>query len=151
MKKFKFRLESVLGYREQVEKQTQVALAQVQHLVVEHEQKLLQAYTIIEGAREELRAEEQEGHIDIRSVRQQRIHIGGLKTRVSDMLKKLRKLERELSRRRETVIQARKERKVLELLKGRRHVEYLNEAHQADQAELDDIAGKAEVLKRSEA
>ena len=57
MKKFKFRLESVLGYREQVEKQTQVALAQVQHLVVEHEQKLLQAYTNIEGAREELRAE----------------------------------------------------------------------------------------------
>jgi flagellar FliJ protein len=151
MKKFEFRLESVLGYREQVEKQRQVALAKIQHLVVEHEQKLLQAYSILEKAREDLRGEERVGGcVDVRTVRQQRVHIGTLKSRVSDLLKQLRKLERELAHQRDTVIQARKERKVLELLKDRRHVEYVKEADRVEQAELDDIAGKAEVLKRSQ-
>jgi len=151
MKKFQFRLESVLGYREQVEKQKQVALARIQNLVVEHQQKLLQAYSILEQARAQLRDEETaRGTVDVHTVRQRRLHIGSLKSRVSDLLKRMRKLERELSKRREEVIQARKERKVLELLKERRRVEYVMDVERADQKELDDVAGKADALKRTE-
>jgi flagellar FliJ protein len=149
MKKFKFRLDSVLDYREQVEKERQVALTKVHRLVVEHEQKLLEAYAVLERAREDLRAQERGGEIDVAQARQHRLHIGSLRKQVSEVLKRLRKLEVELASRREEAVQARKERKVLEMLKAKRRAEYVKEADRFEQAELDDIAQKQEVLKRT--
>lgn len=149
MKKFAFRLESVLRYREQVEREKQVALTKVHQLVVDHEQRLLEAYAILEGAREQLRKRESSGEINVSDAKQQRVYIGSLRRRVSEVLKRLRKLELELDRRREETIHARKERKVLEMVKARRRAEYIKDAGRAEQAELDDIATKKEVLKRT--
>ena len=123
MKKFRFRLERVLNYREQMEKEKQIALTKVHQLVVEHEGRLLEAYAILERARDELRRAESAGEIDIEEVRKQRVYIGSLKRRVSDVLKSLRKLEIELARRRDEAVQARKEKKTLEMLKTRKRAE----------------------------
>ena len=149
MKRFAFRLENVLRYREQVERERQIALAKVHQLVVDHEQKLLEAYAVLEEARGELRKHESNGEINVTEARQQRVYLGSLRRHVSEVLKRLRKLELELDRRREEAIGARKERKVLEMLRTRRHEEYLRETGRADRAELDDIATKKEVVRRA--
>ena len=151
MKKFRFRLERVLSYREQLEKERQIALTRVHQLVVDHERKLMEAYSVVERAREELRQREADGEIDVEAVRAQRRYIATLKRRVSDVLKRLRKLEIELAQRRDDAVQARKECKVLEMLKQRRRGEHLDEVKRAEQAELDDIATKREVRKRNSA
>ena len=148
MKKFVFNLEPVLNYREQVEKETQVALTKVQQLVSDHEGRLLEAYRILEGARGELRKQVGGGKIDMDEAKRQRLYIVSLKERVSEVLKRLRKLEVELTQRRDEAVQARKERKVLEMLRSRRHLAYMKEADRAEVAELDDLAGKKEAAKR---
>jgi len=149
MKKFRFRLERVLNYRAQVEKQKQIALSEVHQLVVDHEQKLIDAYRVLEGARDELRRDASAGDMDITKVKEQRVYIGLLKRRVSDVLKRLRRLEIELAQKREEAVQARKERKVLEMVKTRRRAEHVKEVSRAERVELDDIANKKEVLKRT--
>ncbi|HUV38164.1 MAG TPA: flagellar export protein FliJ [Planctomycetota bacterium] len=149
MKKFRFRLERVLNYREQVEKQKQIALTEVHRLVVDHQQKLLDAYAVLEHARDDLRRAEGVGEIDVQTVRDSRVYIGTLKRRIAEVLKRLRKLEIELEQKRDEAVQARKERKVLELVKTRRAAEHRKETGRVEQAELDDIATKNEVLKRT--
>lgn len=150
MKKFKFRLESVLNHRGRVEKEKRVALTKVHQLVVTHEQRLLGVYAIIEAAREDLRREESARDIDIPQARQHRLYIGSLSLRVMEVLKRLRKLEIEQATRREEAIQARKERKVLEMLKIRRRAEHVKALERAERIELDDIAARNEVVKRME-
>ena len=134
MKRFTFRLESVLRYREQVEREKQIALTKVHQLVVDHEQRLLEAYAILEGAREQVCERESRGDINVSDAKQQRLHIGSLRRLVSEVLKRLRKLELQLDRRREEAIHARKERKVLEMVKARRRAEYVKEAGRVEQA-----------------
>ena len=149
MKKFKFRLERVLDYREQVEKEKQAALGKVHQLVVQHEQTLLEAYEVLEGARDKLRQAESKGEIDIPRARENRVYIGSLRRRISEVLKGLRKLEIELARCREETIQATKERKVLEMLKARQQETHGREVRKAERVELDDIAMKNEIAKRA--
>ena len=150
MKKFLFRLESVLGHRERVEKGKQIALTRVHQLVLDHEQRLLEAHVIVEAAREELRKHESGPEIDVAEARQHRLYIGSLRMRVAEMLKRLRKLEIELGQRRDEAVQARRERKVFETLKTRRHAEYLKEIERDERIELDDIAARKEVVRRAE-
>ena len=151
MKKFQFRLDRVLNYREQVEKEKQIALTKVHQLVVDHEKKLLQAYTVLEEARENLRQAGTCGELDVAELREHRLHIGSVRRRLSEVLKRLRKLEVDLEHRRGEAVKARKERRVLEMVKGRRHAEYVAEAERAEQAELDEIATKKEVIRRNSA
>ena len=148
MKKFTFNLERVLSYREQVEKEKQVALTKVQQLVADHESRLLEAYSVLETARGELRSQLGGGLLDVQRAKEQRRYIAILKERVSAVLKRLRKLEILLNQRRDEAVQARKERKVLEMLKGRRRRAYMKELDRAEVVELDDLVGKKEAAKR---
>jgi flagellar FliJ protein len=149
MKKFKFRLESVLNYREQIEDQKRIAMAKVQRVIVDEERKLTEAHRALEEAREEIRRS-RTGEIDVAASRRQMTYVSGLKERVSDVLKGLRKLEQELNRKREELVQARKDHKVLEMLKRRRLVEYVKDAEHADQAQTDDLVNTAEATRRAE-
>ena len=148
MKKFRFRLESILKHREGVEKQKHISLSQVHELVLGEEQRLLEAQGLLDEARDELKTQENGGEIDLPRVRQQMAYTDSLRQRVSGLLGRVRELEARLARRREEAIGARRNRKVIESLKERRHGEYLREAGRDERIRLDDIANRKEAIRR---
>jgi flagellar export protein FliJ len=149
MKRFGFRLDSVLDYRRQVEKQKQILLGEVRQRVAFQERALWEASTTLVEARENLRRQESVGEIDVARAQQHRWHIGSLVKRLSELTMRLRMLEIELSRRRDEAVRAQKERKVLEMLRARCHARYLRKAERTEQNELDDLAAKNQTIRRT--
>jgi len=150
MKRFRFRLASILKYRQGLEKQKRISLKQVHELVLGEERKLLEAQSLLDEALDELMTQENGGRIDLAQLRQQMAYTDSLRRRVCGLLGRVRELESRLARRREEVIRARSDRKVIESLKERRHGEYLREAGRDERITLDDIANRKEVLRRQE-
>jgi flagellar FliJ protein len=141
MKRFEFQLESVLMVRRQLEKQKQIELARVLKSVAEEEECLEDACGALEDARDSLRVSES-GAIDIDAVRVQRVYIGALRKRIADIAHHISELETELATRRNDVVKASKDRKVLERLKDKRFAEYRYTMDRAEQATLDEVAAR---------
>ena len=130
-----------MGYRERLEKEKQVALAYMQRGVLEQQQKLGEAHRVLDDAREELRREAATGEIDLSQIRRQKAYLSGVARQVVELQERLHVLEVELSTRRDEAIRARKDRKVLELLKRRRRASWMQQRERVEQSELDELAG----------
>jgi flagellar FliJ protein len=149
VKKFEFRLESVLRYRAQREKEKEISLAALRRLVLEDQRKLVEANVVLDAACEELRRQERSGEIDVAQARQGRLYLHSLRKKVSGILEGMRRLESDLIVCREETLRAMRERKIIEILKARRRAEHVRKIERAEQAELDDVVGRREAVKRS--
>jgi len=140
---FKFRLEPLIKIRKDTLQERQSELAQA-----------YDARNILEGYLKEIERQLLEGTATAREMMQpgQAVnvdHLLGLRRQEmflranqDDLKQKAQIIDEEIERRRDAVIEANKELKIVEKLKEKRYEKYLAEEKRADTKEMDEIAGR---------
>ncbi len=139
MKRFRFKLQAVLDHRLRIEKAKKQAFAQAVGLVNQKQHQLEQIYGLLRQERAAL-AGKTTGLLDIDELLAHRRYVGSLELRLSHLHSELHKRQQLLDQRRQALLEASRDRKVLERLKDRRHEEYQLEMRRAEQREQDEIA-----------
>lgn len=145
-RRFEFRLESVLGYRQGVEGQKKNALALARRVVVEQNERLMKLLSEEEEGKRCLK-ELQRKTLDLDRVKMTHAYLIGLDRRIRKAHEVLGKLQEEEHRNRREWMEARRSVRVLEKLKERRHREWAYEAEREEQKVLDEVAQNQAVRK----
>ena len=140
MRRFAFRLESVLRLRDRLEEQARVRVAQANEARNRAERSVYECYAAIEAETRKLREKESSGEVDIDYVMRSGGYILYLRIRLGNLFKKLQEAEVELEKERQALVQARRDKRSLELLRERCHKRWLSEASREEQAEFDEMA-----------
>ncbi len=138
MKRFAFRLENVLHYREEVEQQRQLTLARATEALEARRQEVRRLQKQVDEATEEMRRLGVR-KLDLAALRQQQMHLGSLRGMLGGMERRLREAEAEWERVRGEYVEARKERRALELLRTQRASAHAHEAGVEEQKEMDEV------------
>jgi len=135
-----FRLESVLGYRQQLEDEAHQTLGRLQRQLWE-EQERLKALRAEQGrVRDEIARREAEPTIDVESVNQGFAYRDLLEVRIDRQTEQVRIAAENVEGQRERVVAAMRDRKVMEKLKEHHVADYLAWAKQIEGRALDDVA-----------
>lgn len=138
MKKFQFKLQKLLDYRESIEEKLlgELGVLRAQH---ETEQKaLVQAVSLHDSYRNEVR--NQLSHGDVEDIKAAHRYMNELANRVTMQEQRVRQIEKLKDKKTEEVVEASKDRKVLERLRELKMAEYKSEAQHDEQKFLDDLA-----------
>ncbi len=139
MKKFSFNLESVLNHRKLLEEREQEKLSKIH-------QALLLAQSQKEGLRLQTKeclqmmAQEQKGLIDLDKIRHLASYIEKLELDIAELAQQILKIEVEKERQTECLIEARKQREIVDKLKEKRHATYDREGRELEQKLLDELS-----------
>ena len=137
MKGFRFRLDPVLGHRERVEHERagEHARALAAQLAAERARD-----DAVRPARRDARASLRDGHaaLDAETLRATYAHLGYLDRAIRAAQQRADACAAETARSQARLIEAARDRKVLETLKDRRREAFAHEASLAEQRELDD-------------
>jgi flagellar FliJ protein len=149
-RRFRFRLQKVLDYRETIERRVQSELAALES------ERMRKAD---EQRRLEIRREEtlmrlvelQAGELDPLEDALQRSFARGLDAEISRVCAEIRALDRRVDDKRAELVQATKDRKVMQQLKEDAWREFRAEELRAEQTTLDEIGGQMFVRQAIEA
>lgn len=141
MKRFGFRLQKVLNYRGEVERQRQMTLARAAEAVRAREREVRKLEDRASQSMEEMRKLGR-GKVDVGGLRQEHVHLGLIRRETREAKGQLRVAETESGVAREGFLEARKGRKALEVLRTQRAAEYGHEADLEAQKELDEISAR---------
>ncbi len=147
-KKFRFKLQSVLRYREMLEEDAKRIFAKANQAVEEQKRKeeVLQVErTALQG---DLRAMNAGGQVPFARMVNTLKYIGGLDTGIASAQHEANRLRQEMEVTRLAFVTIRRDRKALEILKEKRHQEYLKEEERQRQLALDELSLR--VLHRQE-
>lgn len=136
----KFRLETLLSIRENLLKEKQAELAkayEAERIVEEKRRKTLDEMVALSG---QARSMMQSGRIDVGFLLGARRHEAFLLAMRKDMDEKLVLIRQEIDLRRQAVIEANKEVKILEKLKEKQRERYRIEQGKSDVKRMDEIA-----------
>jgi flagellar FliJ protein len=143
---FKFRLEPLIKIRDNVLKECQAELAKAYNarsILEEHireiERQLLEGTTT---ARNLMKPGQTVNVEYLLGLRRQEMF---LRANQDDLNQKMQMLEEEIERRRNAVIAANKELKIIEKLKEKRREQYLADERREETKEMDEIAGNRRV------
>ncbi len=137
-RRFRFKLDAVLRYREMIEKEKQKEFAVANRAVEEQRQHLEQMAQDRLHTQEDVRDLYQENAAFHQVVENYR-HINVIDKHVNVGLHELKKLEQEAERRRQVYIAARRDRRGVEILKEKRQDEHAREEEREAQRELDEL------------
>lgn len=147
VKRFEFRLEPVRRYRAGVEKERKREFAEAQ---AAYDRELAELRRLRdEEARvgEELRRELR-GRCDAERVRAGEIRLDLLHLRIEKQEARVREALRHLEERRRALLEAARERKVMDRLRELRWEDHLYEMGREEQGFLDEVAGGRFILRR---
>ena len=139
MKKFQFRLQKVKEIKEEIEKQKMQQLAAAQNRVAKEVEKLDVLYTNQTECYqrlEELRSNEK---IDCTEMRSCYDFLNRLEQDIANQKIRIARANQEVEKRRLILLEAAKERKILDNLKDRQQKVYMSEIARKEQAVLDDL------------
>jgi len=139
MKKFSFRLQTVLNVKEQKEEKLKNELLKLNALKAKQEILLRELDAVKKQKGREKQQCQSEGTSIDRLVHFEK-HIQSLMAKIDDTEKKIKELERMSDKKREEVVQATKEKKVFEKLKERDFRVFNKAISDAEQKALDEIA-----------
>ncbi|MDR0706171.1 MAG: flagellar export protein FliJ [Planctomycetaceae bacterium] len=139
---FRFRLEPLITIRDNTlkEKQGELAKAYEARRIVEDKQRELEQELVenVTAGRQRL----QTGTIDIEFLLGLRRHEAYLNAQIEVVRGHLRQIDEEIERRRNAVLEANKELKIIEKLKEKRYEKYQTEENRKETIRLDEIAMK---------
>lgn len=135
----KFKLQSVLNYRNTLEEQAQQALALSQQLKQELLARVKQQQLELQQQDQLLQARQQEG-LTIAEIDLYENRISHCRRCCAELTRQLQELERKILKQREELLQAARERQVMEKLKGRQESEYRQEQERKERSQLDEIS-----------
>lgn len=144
MKRFRFSLEKVLEYREQVESQrvrTFAVAAEVFRRRREELAALADELALYKGRLAEMGV----GRADVRELTLYRTYLGHCEMKVATAVEWLRDAAREMEARREEMVRAGKDRRVIERFKEIKREHYDYEAQREETKELDEIGTRGFV------
>ena len=135
----KFKLQSVLNYRQSLEDQAQQVLTASLQRQQDLEDQLLTQQQALDKADIELKQRQQEGmtaaEIDLY---ESQIH--HCRRIIEDIQQRLQRLERRIKEERKELLHAARERQVLEKLKDKQEAEYRQELSRQERVMLDEIS-----------
>ncbi|MCS6831648.1 MAG: flagellar export protein FliJ [Armatimonadota bacterium] len=143
MRRFEFSLQKVLDYRQRVEEQAIRAFAEAQaHLI--RERAMLHQLLI---EREEcLRRSQRRQQLAIELLDIEQTYLSALEGRIEAQRERVAQAEKVLQKKREALIEAQRERKVLERLREKHYEQWRQEMLHSEQKSLDDLATVRAVL-----
>ena len=147
---FRFRLQRVLDYRETVEHRVQAELAALEHERVRAIEALRQLEAEREGVLMQL-VELQRGTLDPFEDALVRAYGRDLDARAARKVAEIAALDRRIVAKRDELVQASKDRKVMERLREQAWQEFVAEQLRVEQAALDEIGGQLFVRQRRDA
>ena len=139
MKKFSFRLQTVLNVKEQKEEKLKNDLLRLNALKAKQQLLLKELETTIKQKGKEKQQNQAEG-TSIEKLMYYEKHIQHLMHKIDDTEKKIKEIENMSDKKRVEVIQASKEKKVFEKLKERDFRVFNKAISDAEQKALDEIA-----------
>ena len=138
MKQFSFRLEPVLNYRRLIEDGEESKLRGIQSAILKTQQTRDELGTQIERCGRSL-AERSTGTLDMDEVRTLSSYLDKLRAELARISQTLLQLEQDQKRQLAILLEARKEREVVEKLREDHFSDYRREAEAMEQKVLDDL------------
>ena len=148
MKKFKFRLQKVMEFKEEIERQRMLDLGRAKKRVSSEERKLEQLWKEDSDCRIQIEEKEKE---DIINPVEMDLYYRYLRKLGSDMesqKERIQAAKNKMEEKRQILLTARKERKILEKLKEKKYFAYVTGIARKEQFYLDDLASTAFIRRR---
>ncbi len=136
---YKFKLQSVLNYRQILEGQAQQQLAASLQQRLELQQQQVRVEERLEQTDRELRVKQQKG-MDIAEMTLFEDQISHCQRQLELLRKQLHRLEKTIDEQRQELLQASMERQVMEKLRDKQKDEYLREEGRKERELLDEIS-----------
>jgi len=150
MARFKFRLEALLTHRQQVEKEKQRRVAQVQQEIQAVVREVQETQARIAAENRTLGIRELTGRLDMQYIAHEKRFVGALAVRISLAMQRLAGLEQTLAAARAELLAAARARKVIEKLKEKQYARWRTEQERKDAAVTDEIGTQLAVRNGTE-
>jgi len=138
---FTFRLDPLISIRDNILKEKQAALAQAYEARRIKEEERGELEQNIAGNLQSARKVMQSGKIDVNFLLGVRRHEMFLIAQLEEVRQQIVLIEEEIERRRQAVIEANKELKIIEKLREKKREQYLAEEKRKEIRDMDEIAG----------
>ena len=150
MKKFRFRLEPLLRLREQREDQKKRVVAQYQLRINEMQRQALEMAERIKEEGEYLRDQHRRGTVDLHWLRHYYSFVTHTQRAIARRIDEVLGLQKELTTARQELMEATRQKKVLEKLKEKQKLRYLKHLEKREVHRLDEIGTSAFLRARTE-
>lgn len=149
MPKFTFQLEGVLSLRKRAEQQAQRSLAERTAHAASLRAEIERLNNDLVSATNELRSGHLQGAVNVAYLTAHRRYTQSVAKRGGDLMTKLAHAEREVTKARQQLSEAAKQRKVLETLRDKQEARWRAELIRRELLEADDDAGRwADMISR---
>jgi flagellar FliJ protein len=135
----KFKLQSVLNYRQSLEDQAQQVLTASLQQQRELEEQFIAQQQVLREADTELKQRQQEG-MTVAEIDLYEAQIHHCRRIIEDLQQRLQHLEQKIEKERKELLHAARERQVLEKLKDKQEAEYRQELSRQERVMLDEIS-----------
>lgn len=139
LRRFKFRLQSVLNLKEKKLEDERMALAQILRVLEDQKDTLLSLNNKKEQIEKSFDNANKEAALDIQNIVNTRNYLEKISNEIKTQFEIIKKTQIEFDEQTQKVNEAYKELKVLEKLKEKQYEEFLKEFRQNETKELDDI------------
>lgn len=135
----KFKLQTVLNYRQTLEDQAQQQLANSLHRQVQLEAQLVQQQNSLQQLDLQLKEKQQDG-LSVAELDLFESQIMHRRRQIKQLQQQLEPLERQILAERQELLQAARDRQVMEKLKDKQQAEYLKDITRKEREMLDEIS-----------
>ena len=142
MARFEFKLEKVLALKKRKEQEKEKEFAELKKLLVKEErfhEELKAEAGRINGKVEDIQTEKGVEKLDLRELLRYYDYLEGLRKRVSLQVTQIRKLMEDIEKKRVDLLEASKERKILEKLRDNQYKKFKDRVDEVERKFLDDI------------
>ena len=150
MKNFKFRLQKVMEYKEEIERLRKLDLNEAKERVFKEEEKLEQLKCKDRDCRRQIKEKEAEDKINPVEVNFCYRYLKKLGTEIELQNDRILVAKTEEEKKRQVLLIATKERKILEKLKEKKYSAYATGLARKEQVVIDDVASTAFTRRRLE-
>lgn len=140
MPRFVFRLEALLTHRQQVEKDKQRRVAEIQQEIQAIVRSIQETQTRIREENRTLGAKELTGTLDMQYIAHEKRFVGALQVKIVLAMQKMAGLQKVLAGARAELLAAARARKVIEKLKEKQFQRWRMEQERKEAAAMDEIA-----------
>ena len=137
--RFEFRLEALLTRRRQMERERQLAVAQIQQQIQLLLRQIQEAQSRIAAENGTLSAKELTGRLDMNYIAHQKRYVGNLHVRIILTMQRMAASEQTLGAARSTLLEAAQARKVIEKLRDKQLARWRADMERKEAAATDEI------------
>ena len=139
-KKFKFRLQVVLEYKQRIEDEEKKKFAKVMQKLQEAEKHLQFLINTREIKKNEMREKMSVGSLNVYELQMYHLHIDKLSKDIVKQKEVIKEIEKEVEEQRQRLIAAAREKKVYEKLKEKKLEEFKKELEAEERKFIDELA-----------